>query len=37
LTLIEEGKVKLTKKAAAPAPQQTEQKADPKLRICRGC
>ena len=35
LTLIEEGKVKVTKKAAAP--QQTEQKADPKLKICRGC
>ena len=36
-TLIEEGKVKLTKKAAAPTAQQPAQKADPKLKICRGC
>ncbi len=38
-TLVEEGKSKLTKKRAAPASQQLEQKADPKfnLNICRGC
>jgi hypothetical protein len=38
-TLIEEGKSKLTKKHAAPAAPQPEQKADhkPNLNICRGC
>jgi len=38
-TLIEEGKSKLTKKAAAAPAQQLEQKPAPKsnLNICRGC
>jgi hypothetical protein len=38
-TLIEEGKSKLTKKHAAPAAPQPEQKTDhkPNLNICRGC
>ena len=36
-TLIEEGKSKLTKKPVAPAAPQPEQKAQPKLNICRGC
>ena len=39
-TLIEEGKVKVTKKPGAPATQQPQQKVEtePKLKkICRGC
>jgi hypothetical protein len=38
-TLIEEGKSKLLKRAAAPTAQQPEQRADQKFnsKICRGC
>jgi hypothetical protein len=38
-TLIEEGKSRVTRKAAAPAVQQPDQRTLPKsnLNICRGC
>ena len=36
-TLVEEGKNKLAKKTVAPAAEQSEQKAQPNLNICRGC